>query len=186
MRNFQLLAQNIVVAPLLHAIQRQPELWDENKLRTTHPQSPHTEVSDIWLRFNDLKSYQATGDAKNVIDEHESFNYPALLKLPQVRPIIYDLMRFVEGERLGRVLITRMAPGKEIAPHEDGGAHAAYYDRYHVTLQNGPGSNFYCGNEEVCMLPGEVWWFDNSVTHSVVNNSKDDRLTLIIDIRTPR
>jgi hypothetical protein len=115
--------------------------------------------------------------------EFEVINYPAWDRLPQARAMIFDLMRRVDGERLGRVMITRLAPGKSILPHADTDAHAAYYERYHIILQNGPGSVFRCGSEGVCMQPGEVWWFDNSVVHEVVNASSDDRLTMIIDIR---
>lgn len=172
--------------PLLDAVMRQPELWNRNRIRTTHPCTPHTEVDDIWLRFNDLTLFEKTGESSAVIDEHESINYPAMLMLSQARPIIFDLMRRVDGERLGRVLITRLAPGKKIAPHEDGGSHAAYYDRYHIILKNAPGSIFRAGLETVTMKTGEVWYFDNSQTHEVINNSSDDRITMIVDIRTTR
>lgn len=183
MRYFQRLAQGVDILPLLHAVERQPLLWNAHVLRTTHPGTPHTEVDDIWLRFNTLPP---EGQEAKIIDEHESINYPAMLALPQARSIIFDLMRRVEGERLGRVLITRLAPGKAIAPHTDGGSHAAYYDRYHVILQNAAGSIFRAGNESVVMVPGEVWWFDNSQEHEVKNASSDDRLTMIVDIRTTR
>lgn len=185
MRNFLKLASNINVLPLLHAIQRQPELWNENKLRTTHEQSPHTQVDDIWLRFNDLTPYKdkTLNEYSPLMDEHESICYPAWFKLPEAQIIIFDLMRLVQGTRLGRVLITRLAPGKKIEAHVDGGSHAEYYERYHCILQNLAGSNFRAGNEVLCMKPGDLYWFDNSQEHEVINQSSDDRITLIIDIR---
>lgn len=183
MRNFLKIAEGVDVLPLLHALQTRPNLWNQNDLRTTHPQSPHTEVDDIWLRFNDLTPYLENGDTASVVDEHESICYPAWRELPQARAIVFDLLRRVEATRLGRVLITRLAPGRSIAPHEDGGDHAAYYERAHVVLQGFPGSLFHCGDESVCMRSGEVWWFDNAKTHSVQNNSADDRIHLIIDYR---
>jgi len=36
------------------------------------------------------------------------------------------------------------------------------------------------------MRQGEIWWFDNSVEHEVMNNGADDRVLLIVDIRTSR
>jgi hypothetical protein len=33
------------------------------------------------------------------------------------------------------------------------------------------------------MRTGEVWWFNNAIEHEVVNNSADDRIHLIVDIR---
>lgn len=189
MRNFLKLAQGVNVLPLLHAVHRQDYLWNENNLRTTHVQSPHTEVDDIWLRFNDLTKYKKLPKKKDqseyagIIDEHESICYPAWFKLPEAHPLIFDLMRMVNGIRLGRVLITRLAPGKSIAAHVDGGEHAAYYERYHLILQNSPGSNFRAGDETICMRAGDLYWFDNSKEHEVINRSADDRVTLIVDIR---
>lgn len=182
MRNFLRIAEGVDVMPLLHAVQRQPHLWGQNKLRTEHAGTAHCNVEDIWLRFNKTEDV----DAASIIDGHESIFYGGWFELPQAQSIVFDLMRRVEGVRLGRVLITRLAPGKMILPHVDGGDHAEYYDRYHCILQNLPGSIFRAGNEHVCMRAGEVWWFDNSEEHEVINNSADDRLTMIIDIRTAR
>lgn len=186
MRLFHKLAEGVTVLPLLHQIQARPDLWNQETLRTTHPQSPHTQVDDILLRFNDLEKWKATQDAAAVLDEHESIAYPAWKALPQAQAIVFGLMADVRAVRLGRVMITRLAPGGEIAPHEDGGSHAAYFDRYHVVLQGLPGSLFRCGGETVSMRTGEVWWFDNATTHSVVNNSSDDRIHMIVDLRLDR
>lgn len=141
------------------------------------------ECDDIWLRFNDIAEYEATGNAALVIDGHESINYPAFAQLPAARPFVFGLMMLVQGERLGRVLITRLAPGKRILPHIDGGDHAAYYKRYQLMLQSEPGVLFRAGGEMVSMRTGECWWFDNSAEHEVINNSADDRIALIIDIK---
>jgi hypothetical protein len=185
-RHFLKLADGVDIVPLLHALRVRPDLWNQNTLRTTHQLTPHKQVDDIWLRFNDLTPFLAGGDAASIVDEHESICYPAWKDLPQARSIIFDLLRRVEATRLGRVLITRMAPGKIIEPHEDGGSHAAYYERVHVVIQGLPGSLFNCGDETVCMKTGEVWWFDNAVTHSVQNNSADDRIHMIVDYRIDR
>lgn len=172
----------------MHALHRQPELWNQNKLRTTHHLSPHTEVEDVWLRFNDLQPYKKATESETlseyagVMDEHESICYPAWSALPQAHPIIFDLMHMVQGTRLGRVLITRLAPGKRIGAHVDGGSHAAYYERYHCFLQNAPGSNFRAGDETLCAKAGELFWFNNAMEHEVINNSAEDRITMIIDV----
>lgn len=180
------MASGVNVMPLLHSVTRQKHLWNANKLRTTHKNSPHTQVQDILVRFIDMNLDEKNKTPGYVLDQHESINYPAFFALPEARQIIYDLMRTVEGQRLGRVIITRLAPGKVIDPHIDSGDHADYYDRYHCILQNKPGSLFRAGEETVCMNTGDVWWFDNSVMHEVVNNSTDDRITMIIDIRTSK
>lgn len=190
MRNFVRISQGFDTIPLVNAISRQPELWNQETLRTTHPGTPHTQVDDILLRFNDLTEAKKARDegkplseyAGMVMDQHESICWPAWYKLPEAHKVIFDLMRYTQAVRLGRVIITRLPPGKIITPHVDSGDHAAYYDRYHIILQNNPGSIFHCGYEAVSMKAGEIWWFQNAIEHSVENYSNDDRLTMIIDL----
>jgi quercetin dioxygenase-like cupin family protein len=184
MKNLQLVAHSIDVMPLLMAIKRAPHLWNQNTLRTTHPNSPHTQVSDIWLRFNDISLYENGGADRAILDQHESIWYPAIDHLPQARPLIFALMHRVEGERLGRVLITALEPGKRIDPHPDSGDHARYFERYHVVLQATPGMIFRVGDEQVQMKIGEIWWMQNQVEHEVINNGSDTRIHMIIDIKT--
>jgi hypothetical protein len=186
MKNFLRIAEGADVMPLLAELIRQPELWNQNTLRTTHELTPHKQVSDIWLRFNDTSLFEKTGEQASIVDEHESINYPALANLPAARQLIFGLMARVSGERLGRCLITKLRPGGHIAPHVDGGEHASYYERYHIVLQAMPGSMFRAGDETVQMRPGEVWWFDNSAEHEVINNGADDRIHMIVDIRATR
>lgn len=164
--------------PVVHALAINPDLWDEHKLRTTYPGTPHNEVSDIWVWFNDAS------DPSAVIDDKDVIAYRAWDAVPQIRPIIFDLMRRVEGVRLGRVIISRMRPGAKITPHVDGGAPATFYSRYQVALQSLPGCLFRAGDETVNMRTGDVWFFDNQQVHSVANNSEDDRLSIIVDIRS--
>jgi hypothetical protein len=178
MRYFDLISEGIDVAPLRHAVVRQPELWNVHRLRTTHPGSVHGEADDIWLRFAPVDSLVA------IVDGLESIDYPALATLSQARPIIFDLMRRVEGIRLGRVLITRLRPGGRVRPHEDAGGYAAYYDRYHICLQGAAENFFHAGDERVAMRTGEVWWFDNAKRHQAVNSSASDRIHMIVDIRS--
>lgn len=178
MKNFQKIADGVDVMPLVHALTHKPHLWNQNELRKHYPNSPHAQADDVWIRFNKIPQ-----DVSEVVNDKDCINYPAFYELPQAKPLILDLMRRVEGEQLGRVMITRLRPGTQILPHEDGGAPAEFYSRYHITLQSLPGAIFKCGDEAVNMRTGDVWWFNNRLTHSVVNNSADDRITLIVDIR---
>ncbi|WP_198355711.1 aspartyl/asparaginyl beta-hydroxylase domain-containing protein [Sphingomonas sp. MA1305] len=174
MRHFLKIADSIDVVPLLSALAAKPDLWDENDLRTTYPNSPHQSVSDIWVMFNQLGE-----DVPNDIQAHP---YRAWHELP-IKDLILGLMRRVNGVQLGRVIITRLPPGKTIAPHVDQGAPADFYSRYHIALQSGPGCVVRSGGETVQFSPGEAWWFDNRAEHSVTNNSAADRIVIIVDIR---
>jgi len=175
MKNFFKVGE-VNVQPLLHAIQRQPELWNKNSLRTKFPGTPHSEADDIWLWFNSENSDDPAND-------RETVPYPAWDFLPQARQIVFDLMRAVEACQLGRVIITKLTPGKQITPHVDGGAPAQFYKRYQVALQSLPGAMFAIEDEKVNFKSGEVWLINNRAEHSVQNNSADDRIVMIVDVR---
>lgn len=189
MKNFLRLGEGVNILPLLLAVQQKPYLWNQNTLRQTHQYSPHGEVEDIWLRFNDLKPFEGRTEAEardEFLDQHESICYPGWHELPEAQHIVHSINAQVKGFRIGRVMLTRLAPGKRIYPHVDTGDHATYYERFHVVLQSSPGCLFRCGDETVQMRTGECWWFQNQVEHEVVNNGLDDRVHLIVDIHTGR
>lgn len=175
MKYFQQIARDIDVSAIMHQLHRQPNLWNENTLRTQHPGTAHSEVDDIWVFFND-----PDGDVAN---DKEVIPYCAWKDIPALRPILFGLMNQVQAVRVGRVIITRLPPGKQIYPHKDGGAPAHYYERYQLALQCLPGNVFYIGDEQVSFRTGDMWHIDNKAEHSVVNNSGDDRIVCIIDLR---
>lgn len=178
MRNFQKLAENIDTMPLLSALAVNGNLWNQHDLRTRYPQSPHHLADDILLMFNEIPD-----DITQIIDDTHVKPYPAWYQLP-AKDMVFNLMRAVGGMSLGRVMITRLAPGDCIATHIDEGAPAEYYNRYQIMLQCLPGVNFRAGDEAVMMKTGDAYWFDNRIEHSVENYSADDRIALIVDIRT--
>lgn len=182
MASFLKIASGLSVNPLLIALQRNPQLWNEHQQRTQMYQ--HSEVSDIWVRYNDFKNF--SGDMAEFNKEHDSVWYPSYHLLPQVRDIVFPLMAAVEGERLGGVLITKIPPGGSVKPHVDSGWHAGYYDKYLVQLQSAPGQAFCFDDGHFCSEPGDVYMFDNSVTHWVENNSNVDRISMIVCIRSMR
>lgn len=197
MRYFQQIAANVDPLPLLHALALQPQLWNAYTTRTYHPQSAHRVVDDILLRYNDFDAARGDDFVERVCSEIPVVNFPAFAALPQAVPIVFGLMARVMGEHLGRVFISRMAPGVCIPPHTDriGPAEeafpdkmppAVYYDRYQCTLKSQPGVVFRTGDEQVFMEPGTIWWFNNCVEHEVLNHSQDDRISLVIDIRPYR
>ncbi len=178
MINFRSIGQ-CNIQPLVAALARQPELWNQERIRTSHEGTVHADADDILLRYNDTQE-----DVSVILDDLHNDDRPAFTLLPQARPLVFDLMRLVEGNQLGRVFITKLPKGGKILPHKDEGESAEFYDRYHIILQNYEGSIFKCGDEVICPNAGEVIWFNNNVEHEVINDSIDDRLSLIIDIRS--
>ncbi len=169
--------------PLLSAIYRQEKsvgVWKEDTYLRKHPQGPCGNVESIILRFPKTEPLEGS------VDEHESDDQPVFSLLPEARPLIFSLMSEVAGERLGRCIINKLKSGGIVYKHCDSESHARYYDRFHIVLQSSGGCVFRCEDEQVSMQVGEVWWFNNALEHEVINNSSDDRIHLIIDIRTKK
>jgi hypothetical protein len=189
MKNFLRLSAGVDVLPLLLAIKRRPDLWKEDTYLRDYPQGPFAQIESIMLRFPVKSVHETEEELKkhlSTYDQHENVDYPTYKLLPEARPLVMNLMAYVGGERLGRVMINKIAPGGVIYPHADTPLHAEYYSRFHIVLQSQPGVVFRAGDEQVYMAAGEVWWFDNKQEHEVINNSADDRIHMIVDIRTSR
>lgn len=186
MRYFTKIAEGIDVEPLNAEIEQHPELWGAFGWRKKISNGPHAQMTDIWVRYNDVRPFEERGDYRGFTEEHDSIWYPAYKFLPALRGIIFPLIAKVEGERLGGVLITKIPAGHGIASHVDAGWHVDYYDKFYVSLKSAPGAKFCCGDESLEPKPGECWRFDNRLRHWVQNDSAEDRVTLIVCIRTHR
>lgn len=182
MKNFQLIS-TFSPAALLNEVMRQPDLWKADTYLRDYPQGPFGDTETIFLRFPPASVSELEQGQK---DQHESIWMDGALHLPSARPLIFAVMTIVQGERLGRVMINQLRPGGRVFPHADTPAHAQYWDRYHLVLKSGPGCSFRCGDEKIQMESGTVWWFQNQLEHEVINNSSDDRIHMIVDIRTAR
>lgn len=178
MSPIKLLWRGLNVQPMRLALDKNPELWDQRTERTASEDSPHHGLSDIWVRFADPATMQPDGS-------HDSVWYAPADVLP-VRDIVFPLMAAVRGERLGGVLITRIRPGQTCKPHTDPGWHARYYDKYAVQIAAAPGQAFHFESKKLVTVPGDIFWFDNSHTHWVTNESETDRITMIVCIKTER
>lgn len=186
MTNFLKIAEGIDVVPLQLALARQPELFDRYTERRTAPGSPHSQMTDIWVRYNDRREADASGDFSKLSDRHESVWYPDSARLPEVMPIVFSLMAHVRGEQLGGILITKLPAGGVIEPHTDSGWHAKNYDKFYVPIQTPPGCRFTFPDGAISAKDGEVWWFRNDVTHEVYNPGPGDRIGMVVCIKTFR
>lgn len=198
MKNFLRLAEGVDVTPLLLAVTRRGDLWDQDTFLRHYKQGPFEDVQTIFLRFPERVVFDDDDVAEqerkialykeNMLpgfDQHESFDYPNYALLPEARVLVQALMARVNGVRLGRVMINKVRPGGRIFPHADSPEHANYWNnRLHVVLQSLPGNVFRCEDEHVHMRAGEAWWFDHRLEHEVINNSGDDRIHLLVDIRS--
>lgn len=170
-----LLASGLDVAPLRDALAAQPHLWNRRTGRTAHPESPHHGLDDIWVRWvPDGENSAVQQDTRWNVDSDA---------LP-VRRIAYGLMGMFQGDSLGGVLITRIPPRATCRPHVDGGWHATTHQKFAVQIDAAPGQKFCFEDAELETQPGDLYWFDNSKLHWVVNPTDKARLTLIVCIKT--
>lgn len=182
MNNFHRFSKHFCVGKIADQLLLNRHLWGLYPHRTIYPGTAHSDIVDIWMRYPELDG----ATPEYMLNALECVNYQGFFELPAARQAIFKMMRLVDGERLGRCLITKLKPGGKISPHIDEGDAAQYYDRFHLVIQANERSKFICGNEEVVMRSGEIWWFDNKKTHEVINNGDADRIHLIADIKVSR
>lgn len=185
-KTHELVCSDLDVLPLQKELLANYDEFGKYDYRASFPNSPHSQMNDIWVRYNDIKPFEEKGSLQGFEAEHDSIWYPVLDKLPSIKRVVFELMRQVEGERLGGILITKLPSGGKIARHTDAGWHAQYYDKFYVPILNSKGSIF--GFEDGIIEPtlGQAWWFDNSNPHWVDNNSDTDRIAMIVCIRTEK
>lgn len=178
---FKRIASEINTKPLLNAVEAHPELWSEIIERQTTPGTPHVDTSSIFLRWAESRSIDAA------FNDVEAIDYPAFQKLPEARDLIASLANSVGSQKLGRVMIVSLMAGGSIIPHDDQGAYADYYERFHIPLQSASGNYFYVETEPdqgefVHMKEGEAWWFNHKKKHFALNASQTPRIHLIMDM----
>lgn len=186
---FNKIACGLNVMPLQIALRRQPALFGQYNQRCTGD-SPHRDTKDIWVRYNDIEDKLDGVDQINAESdfnkEHRPVWWKSYYQLPQVRPIVFDVMSLVEGEELGTVILIKIPSGKQIFPHTDTGWSAGYYEKYFIPIQNYQGATFNFPDGQIVPSIGDVYWFDNSIVHNVTNNSLEDMILLIVTIRSDK
>ena len=182
MRHFQLIHAGLDIAPILAELDAAPELWNANADRTRRENSPHAASSDIWLRFFPRDTLHADADFNA---DGRCVFYPAWHRLPSLQRIVWALMSTLQATELGGCLITRLAPGASILPHADRGWHAEFYNRkVYIPLRSNPWCINTVSNEAVSFRAGEIWEFENTITHSVSNGGNEERITVILCFRS--
>ena len=135
-------------------------------------------LCQLSLRFGDFQCIGSVG--QQALDVHES---RWTSHAPRLR-ITTNFLKALAQERnvdLGRARLLRLPPGHRIHPHIDQGDYHLFRDRYHLILQAPAGLWLQCGDEQVEMREGELWWFNNKAPHEVHNNNAIDCVLLAFD-----
>lgn len=169
------------VAPLREQLEASPDVWNRHRQRTEWYGTPHNGVSDVWVRYNAWEHY--TGDWQAFHEEHASVWYPCVRQLPAAWSLARKVKRLVGAETLGGVLITKIPPGGQVAPHVDGGWHAGHYRKIGVQVIGHAQQAFCFEGHELRPATGDVYEFRNDISHWVMNESPIDRITMIVCVR---
>ena len=171
-------ATGIVFTPVLLQVFRCEDLWDKKHIRDAWEKHvPDIDVSEMLVRYT-----RGADETNELICEWK----PPALRLQAAKDLALTVMASLRGEQLGRVIITRLAPGKVIPSHADIiGDYSKFFTRFHIPLQSDEGVVFQCGDEEQHMAVGNLYWFNHALPHSITNYSGSDRINLIIDVRMP-
>jgi hypothetical protein len=176
MRNFRLVKDNVDVRPFLAEIARVPNAWDMSTGR-----------QDKIAVQREAKAIPLRGLVKSKIagrkrwDVHESRYTTSARKFPFICGFLESFAAEQDGE-LSRAKLVCLPPGHRIYPHIDRGEYYKVRDRYHLILQSPLGSYLTSGDETNRMREGELWWFDNKLTHEAFNDSELDRIHFIFDL----
>ena len=164
-------------APVIAELDAAPEMWlaDTSRQRKVRCQR-HTR--SIYLR---AARKPLPPGAKNANDVHESRVLRSAARFPRTLRLC-ERIASQQDAGLGRVALVALRSQCRVYPHIDHGAYYRIRDRYHIVLKSPPGSPLTAGGETVVMREGEVWVFNNKVTHSAHNLSPEPRIHLIFDL----
>lgn len=99
----------------------------------------------------------------------------------QLKHIFTSMEKHFNG-KVCRAEIIKMSGNTKIRKHVDGGQFLQHARRCHVPIKTNPDVYFTVMDNRLNMLEGVWYEINNSLPHSVENNSNEDRIHLIVDI----
>ena len=83
---------------------------------------------------------------------------------------------------LSRIIIARLQPNSNIDEHIDVGMYHIVRKRYHVVVKSTAGTIMNISGRDYVWTEGQIYWFNNNITHHVRNESDEWRTHIIFDI----
>lgn len=140
----------------------------------------HFNTNDYSGSWTVIALRSQSGDSNDILanDTGHSFKDTALLEQCHYFKEILEQMLF-EKET---IRLLRLQPNSIIKKHRDIGL-AYRFDcfRLHIPIVTDTSVEFMIGENNVAMKKGECWYADFDLPHSVKNNSKYERIHLVID-----
>lgn len=137
---------------------------------------------------NHLRIHNITEDTPHTIealsDIIECRDTVARQLYPEVDKLIDWIFTFVNGTKLGRIMIVKLMPGGVIGEHIDPGRYFLNHYRFHVPIITDPNVLFFGEDKTQAMhMPeGYLSQLANRRKHSAENRSTIERIHIIVDI----
>ena len=138
--------------------------------------STHQNTEMYPIRFLDYT--WNVGDTVNIIDRYN-------LNSVQARAELEDIYNKLESEFDGKVVrveVVKLKANTNIRTHVDGGTMLAVARRCHIPIITNKDVFFTVYKDTVNMKEGVIYEINNSMPHSVLNDSDHDRIHIIIDV----
>ena len=162
-----------------------PLFFDVNRLE----EDLSTSEKYFWANHYNTRDYSGTwkgislrsvnGRSENIISTEEQIyqGTPLLSECPYFTCILDNLHCPLETVRL-----LALEPGSEIKTHRDRGlSYAEGCFRLHIPIITDPDVEFVVGDVRLDMKPGECWYANFDLPHSVKHNGMQRRIHLVID-----
>jgi len=165
------------VQPLADAIiALEPQVWHEQLIRQ-QSYEVHKDTESIVLLFCD-----ETWPEGEV--HHESgWGHLAVTAMPLVNEIIETY--YAKGGIVIRAMAARLIAGGRINPHIDALKSFHMSHRIHVPITSNPAVRFMIEGKPYPFEVGKAYEINNQKKHSVLNMSKEDRISFIFDYVPP-
>ena len=174
LKNFSLVEQGIDVDPILREIARWPEAWDIQ----TGRQEVTVQREARAIPIRGLRKSKIAGRARRNV--HETRFTTISRQFPQTTRFLCEWAEKLDSE-LSRARLVNLPAGHRVYAHIDRGDYYAVRNRFHLIIKSEE-SWMRCGDEEITMRVGELWWFDNKEVHEANNSGASDRIHLIFDL----
>lgn len=183
-KNFKLMYSNLAMpgatewlmqdTPLLR------QIWTANTTRQDKAIAlRHTE--NIHLRYINPPTDWDTRKANDILEVFDNQELMQAKALKAIKERVIAVSEHMGCKDIGRIFISKLLAGKEVARHTDEGDYFSKYGRYHLILATNPDAACEVDGEECHMPVGTVWWLENGLPHAFWNRGTTDRLHVIWD-----
>ena len=165
------------VQPLTEAIiALEPQVWQEQLVRQ-QSYEVHKDTESIVLLFCDETWPEGE------VHHEPGWKHLAVTAMPLVNEIIESY--YAKGGIVIRAMAARLIAGGRINPHIDALKSFQMSHRIHVPITSNPAVRFMIEGKPYPFEVGKAYEINNQKKHSVLNMSKEDRISFIFDYVPP-